>query len=549
MPDALSAIGTRITPQAQPADERQVPNSSGGWSFEAPELARLHRFLTLGTEGGTYHVREPELTKKAAGLVVKMAGEGNPALVDEAAAISQAGRAPRNNPALFAIAAACSLGPVDARRKALDALPLVARTGSHLLTFIAYAEQFRGWGPALCKAVGRWYNGRDVSEVAYQVLKYKQRGGWSQRDVMRLSHFGRTPVDGARKLLYGYVMKGEWPSMWMADDMPPLLPAYRRVWEPGAGRREWVREIEAERSLTWEMLPSGALAEPAVWEALVRTGHLPLGALLRNLGRLTRLGVLAPMNGLAGMACARLSDPDQLARARIHPVSVLVALRTYASGQGARGQGTWTPLPGVTDALDAAFYAAYGAVEPSGKRVMLALDVSGSMTSPVSGLPLSCREASAALALVTAATEPQHVITGFTGGSGPSRWGARYGSGISALDISPRQRLDDVTRTIASLPFGGTDCALPMLWALENSVAVDTFQVYTDNETWAGSIHPHQALEMYRQQTGIPARLAVAAFTATEFTIADPADPGSLDVSGFDAAVPKLLADFARGDI
>ena len=109
MRDALSAIGTRITPQSQPADPRQVQNHAGGYSFEAPELARLHRFLTLGTEGGTYYVREPDLTKKAAGLVVKMASEGNAALVDEAVAISQAGRAPRNNPALFAIAAAGSL--------------------------------------------------------------------------------------------------------------------------------------------------------------------------------------------------------------------------------------------------------------------------------------------------------------------------------------------------------------------------------------------------------------------------------------------------------
>src|SRR5262249_48597422 len=153
-----------------PADERQVQNHAGGYSFEAPELARLHRFLTLGTEGGTYYVREPELTKKAAGLVVKMANEGNPALVDEVMAISQAGGAPRNNPALSALAAQAGLGPADARARALAALPKVARTGTHLLTWAAYAEQFRGWGPAMCKAVGRWYNDRELGEVAYQCL-------------------------------------------------------------------------------------------------------------------------------------------------------------------------------------------------------------------------------------------------------------------------------------------------------------------------------------------------------------------------------------------
>ena len=32
------------------------------------------------------------------------------------------------------------------------------------------------------------------------------------------------------------------------------------------------------------------------------------------------------------------------------------------------------------------------------------------------------------------------------------------------------------------------------------------------------------------------------------FTIADPSDLGMLDVAGFDAAVPNLVADFSRGD-
>ena len=77
----------------------------------------------------------------------------------------------------------------------------------------------------------------------------------------------------------------------------------------------------------------------------------------------------------------------------------------------------------------------------------------------------------------------------------------------------------------------------------------DGFLVLTDNETWAGSIHPHQALEQYRQHAGIGARLAVAAMTPTEFTIADPDDPGSMDVSGMDSSVPTLLADFSRGDV
>jgi 60 kDa SS-A/Ro ribonucleoprotein len=229
---------------------------------------------------------------------------------------------------------------------------------------------------------------------------------------------------------------------------------------------------------------------------------------------------------------------------------VLAALKTYAQGRGMKGQGSWTPVAQVIDALDDAFYLAFGNVEASGKRTMLALDVSGSMVSPVHGMPyLSCREASAAMALVTAAVEPSHRIVAFTKGSYPSQWrqtfGTTYDTGLSTLAISPRQRLDDVVNSITDIPFGGTDCALPMVEALKHRWAVDTFVVYTDSETWAGDIHPAQALREYRERMGIAAKLVVVAMASNGFTIADPDDAGMLDVVGFDAATPQVISDFA----
>jgi 60 kDa SS-A/Ro ribonucleoprotein len=321
------------------------------------------------------------------------------------------------------------------------------------------------------------------------------------------------------------------------------LPLYRAYLAANATDEvaSWVRLIEAA-GLSWEMLPDAALTEPDVWAALVDRG-LPQTALLRQLPRLTRLGLLAPMSARAAAVAAQLADPRRLAAARVHPVNVLVAARTYAAGGSARSDRSWVPSAPIVDALDAAFYAAYGAVRPAGKRTLLALDVSGSMMSPAGGLPVSCREASAALALVTAATEPAHAIVGFTSGA------SYRDTGLTPLSIGPRQRLDDAVRAVSNLPFGGTDCALPMVWAREQGVEVDTFVVVTDNETWAGRVHPHQALADYRAATGIPARLVVAALTPTKFTIADPADAGMLDVSGFDSAVPGLIADFSRGDV
>jgi 60 kDa SS-A/Ro ribonucleoprotein len=62
-------------------------------------------------------------------------------------------------------------------------------------------------------------------------------------------------------------------------------------------------------------------------------------------------------------------------------------------------------------------------------------------------------------------------------------------------------------------------------------------------------VHPKQALDRYRQQTGIAARLAVCGMVSNGFTIADPADPGMLDVVGFDTAAPAVMADFMAGRV
>ena len=71
--------------------------------------------------------------------------------------------------------------------------------------------------------------------------------------------------------------------------------------------------------------------------------------------------------------------------------------------------------------------------------------------------------------------------------------------------------------------------------------------IYTDSETWAGGVHPAQALRRYRETSGIDARLVVVGMVSNGFSIADPADAGMLDVVGFDTATPQLISDFARG--
>ena len=122
-----------------------------------------------------------------------------------------------------------------------------------------------------------------------------------------------------------------------------------------------------------------------------------------------------------------------------------------------------------------------------------------------------------------------------------------FQTGMMPLPIKKGMNLEEATRVISNLPFGGTDCAQPMLDALKHNLKVDAFIVYTDSETWAGKIHPVQALREYRQKTGIPAKLIVVGMTSNGFTIADPEDAGMLDVVGFSTSTPSAISDFITG--
>ena len=389
----------------------------------------------------------------------------------------------------------------------------------------------RGWGRGLRAAVGRWYSEKSVKEVAFQAVKYGQRDGWSHRDLLRLAH--PKPDSDARRILYHWITQG-WERIGDAphdqDDLQ-ILWAMEKAKVPGTTAKT-VAELVRSYALPREAVPTGLLGERVVWESLLE--RMPLTALIRNLATLTRVGVLESrtwQNHIVG----QLTDLKRLKAARVHPIAVLAALKTYAQGFGERGKHHWNPVAKVVDALDAAFYASFGNVESTGKRWVLALDVSGSMDGGTVGgvVGLSPRIASAAMAMITAATEQSVEMVAFQ-------------TSLTRLSISPRQRLDDIVKSVSRLSFGGTDCAQPMLWALQNKVEADAFVVYTDSETWHGKIHPVQALRQYREKTGIAARLIVVGMVANQFTIADPDDAGMLDVVGFDTATPQVIADFVN---
>lgn len=539
--DYSKHVSTRKTPQRErtPGRTDEVKNSAGGFVHAVGDWDRLDRFLILGSEGGTFYVNERDITKANADATIRLIKQDGLRVVNTVVEVSQAGRAHKNDAALFVLAMCAKLGSEQTRKLAYGVLPQVARTGTHLFQFATFVEAFGGWGRATKRAFQNWYNSKDADKLAYQLLKYRQRDGWSHRDIMRLAH--PVTTSEAHRAMFDVTTHPEkLQALIHENKLPAIYGGYAQAQDMTPNSK-----IVKDFDLSWEMLPTEWLADKAVNKQLLKT--MPLMATIRQLGKMSANGTLKPMSDESKMVAARLVDDEQIARSKIHPMHYLLALKNYSAGHGFRGSSTWMTDNAIIAALDKGFHKSFANVEPTGKAFMIGVDVSSSMRSPISGSNISAAEAAGAMAMVIARTEPVHFIHGFTSGS---RWRGYHRDssveGFVDLGIGSNDSMNQVMQKVQNRNFGATDCTVPMLYASANDIMVDTFVVITDSETWAGNIKPVQALVQYRQTHNPNAKLVVVGTTSTGFSIADPNDAGMLDVVGFDANVLPVIAEFSR---
>ena len=529
-------------PQSEPILGREPEmekNAAGGYVFPVTHWVQLQRFLILGTEGGDYYTGERQLTLDNTKGVLACINEDGIRVVDLVTDVSVRGRAAKNTYALFVLAMVLAYGNADAKHAAEEALPRVARTGTHILNFTSFLNDMRGWGRAAKRAVANWYLDKDSEKLALQTIKYRQRDGWSHRDVLRLVH--PKPIKGsAHDSLFGWITQGDMA----VGNRPPLVPVFEKA-QAVDGSKAAVALLREHSWLQREMLPTAVLKEPSVWEALLP--NLGMTALLRQLPTLTRHGLLGPMTSRLALVRERLTDREAVRKARLHPLSVLNAQKVYRSGHSTQGDSTWNPEPQVADILDETFELAFEESPKISKRVYVGIDVSGSMGSyNVAGMPaLTSREGAAAMAVLLARSANLYTIRAFSAGRGNYGWSGGN-ERMSRLDITARTSYNEAMARTQHLPFGGTDCALPMIDALETGVEADVFIILTDGYTWAGDVHPHVALRNYRRKTGIPAKLIVVGMSSVKFSIADPKDAGSMDVVGFDASAANVIHGFVE---
>jgi 60 kDa SS-A/Ro ribonucleoprotein len=167
---------------------------------------------------------------------------------------------------------------------------------------------------------------------------------------------------------------------------------------------------------------------------------------------------------------------------------------------------------------------------------MHAVDVSGSMSSLVADMGLSCCEIATTMALVTAKAEKNYTIRGFA-------------TDFRNLDITAKDSFSSAVRKASNQNFGGTDASVAYDWMIKHKFKADVVCFWTDSESWAGYKHPSQALEEYRKKVNRNVKAVYVTLAPYRISLVDPNDPLSWDLAGFDPNTPRVIQMLATGEL
>ena len=357
--DILRSFSKRRTKQTEPADRRQVRQLRGrlrlhpgrrGPAAPLPGARRGRRHLLRGAA-------------RPGGGQRRRSSRGSPSPTRGCWSTPSS----RSPPAASRRSSSRRCSPWRTPRRcresaalALAALPQVARTGTHLFLFAEYVEQFRGWGRGLRRAVASWYvdKGRGRGRLPGGQVP-PARGLVAPRPAA-------PGAPGDRRAGAARHLRLDRAGLRLGEHDARALVEGVRAGAGGHRCRRRGRGWCASTGCPGRCSPTPRSARPTVWDALLDEG-VPQTALMRQLPRLTRLGLLPDLGGRTDEVVAQLhrrGPAPQGAGAPGRRAGGAAHLRLGPLGCAARASGR--PSRKVVDALDAAFYRAFGAVQPSG---------------------------------------------------------------------------------------------------------------------------------------------------------------------------------------
>lgn len=410
-------------------------NEAGGNAYRLPPKHALAQLAATGCFNGTYYASATAQLDQLRSLIDQV---DDNVFLAKLAVYARQRAFMKDMPA--ALLTALSARDTELMHSVFDRIVDNGRVLRTLFQMIRSGHFGRkGLSSSLQRAFQRWLNDASVGRL----LSASIGNDPSLRDVLRMAR--PTPKDNQRRALFGWLTDKEvekWAPATEAD-LPAqvkALVAYRQA-ETVDAQVEILRDL----SVRWDLLADAARA-PAVWAAIAR--QMGPQALRMNLNTLLRHGVIGVGgNGeMVDFVATRIADAEEIRRSRQFPYQFLAAYLNASQDVPQK----------IKAALQKAAEIACGNVPELPGPVVIGVDTSGSMSSPVTGWrgrgatsKMRCVDVAALFAAAVLRRNPDSVVVPFDHQAYDAR-------------VDPQDTILSLAERLARYGGGATDCSLPL---------------------------------------------------------------------------------------
>lgn len=360
------------------------------------------------------------------------------------------------------------------------------------------------------KLVQAWLN-----SASEQVLLAAAMGNApSLADVVKMVH--PKPQDVWRAAFFAWLIGKQYD----AKALPPALAAFEAY---------KLDPAQAIPEVPFQMLTALPLSARD-WAQIARQGSWQMVRM--NLNTFGRHGVYA-IDGMPELIAAKLRDSEAIDRARVFPYQLMSACMAASESVPAI----------VRNALEQALEIALLNVPRIAGRVVVCPDVSGSMSSPVSGFrgsatsSVRCIDVAALVAAAMLRKNPDAMVLPFE-------------QSVVTCQLDAQGTVMENAARLAAIGGGGTNCSAPLLRMNSKKELADLVIYVSDNESWidarrSGATATMGQWTVFKQRN--PQAKLVCIDIAPHATTQAMEREDILNIGGFSDDVFRIIAAFAAG--